>query len=122
MGFRQPSLSFLLVALALLGVVGCATEVTRIETDEVRDLSGAWNDTDSQMVSQEMINQMLDGRWLPEYQARRGTKPTVIVGEVRNLSHEHINVNTFIADIERAVINSGRGFPSSACLRGLAFR
>ncbi|KPK39175.1 MAG: penicillin-binding protein activator LpoB [Gammaproteobacteria bacterium SG8_47] len=108
MHFRPSSLAGLLTAIVVLGLGGCATEVTRIETDEVRDLSGAWNDTDSQLVSQEMINQMLDGRWLPEYQARTGTKPTVIVGEVRNLSHEHINVNTFIADIERAVINSGR--------------
>ena len=32
----------------------------------------------------------------------------MIVGEIRNLSHEHINVNTFISDIERAMINSGR--------------
>ncbi|MEQ1838357.1 MAG: penicillin-binding protein activator LpoB, partial [Candidatus Nitrotoga sp.] len=31
-----------------------------------------------------------------------------IVGEVRNLSHEHINVNTFVADMERALINSGK--------------
>jgi len=30
------------------------------------------------------------------------------VGEVRNLSHEHINVNTFVADLERAMINSGK--------------
>jgi hypothetical protein len=32
----------------------------------------------------------------------------LIVGEVRNLSHEHINVNTFTLDVERALINSGK--------------
>jgi hypothetical protein len=32
----------------------------------------------------------------------------VIVGTVRNLSHEHININTFVNDMERALINSGR--------------
>ena len=31
----------------------------------------------------------------------------MIVGTVRNLSHEHINTNTFVADMERALINSG---------------
>ena len=30
------------------------------------------------------------------------------VGEIRNLSHEHINVNTFVGDMERALINSGK--------------
>jgi hypothetical protein len=34
--------------------------------------------------------------------------PTVIVGGVRNLSHEHINTRTFVADLERAFVNSGR--------------
>jgi penicillin-binding protein activator len=32
----------------------------------------------------------------------------VIVGQIRNLSHEHINTNTFIRDIERELINSGQ--------------
>jgi hypothetical protein len=27
---------------------------------------------------------------------------------VRNLSHEHINLNTFVADMERSMVNSGR--------------
>jgi PBP1b-binding outer membrane lipoprotein LpoB len=29
------------------------------------------------------------------------------VGKIQNLSHEHINTRTFVADIERALINSG---------------
>ena len=36
-----------------------------------------------------------------------GKEPAVIVGRIKNLSHEHINTNTFIADIERELINSG---------------
>lgn len=34
--------------------------------------------------------------------------PTVVIGSVRNKSHEHINVETFIKDMERALINSGK--------------
>jgi hypothetical protein len=53
-----------------------------------------------------MVGDMLEGNWLRE---RSGsTRPAVIVGEIRNLSHEHINLVTFVSDIERAVINSGR--------------
>ncbi|MFA5530467.1 MAG: penicillin-binding protein activator LpoB [Thiohalomonadaceae bacterium] len=94
--------------VALIGLAGCSTKVSRIETDEVRDLSGKWNDTDSRLVSEEMIGQMLEGAWVNNHVRRHGNLPTVIVGTVKNLSHEHVNVNTFVADIERAVINSGR--------------
>ena len=61
------------------------------------------------MVSEEMIRDSLTRAWLYDWMAAHGSKrPAVIVGEVRNLSHEHINVNTFISDIERALINSGK--------------
>ena len=107
----------LATALLVLCAVGCSTKVTRLEAGEVRDLSGAWNDSDSRLVSEEMIGDMLEGLWLREY-AGSG-RPAVIVGELRNLSHEHINLATFVADIERAVINSGRvEFVASRTERG----
>src|SRR5512138_2096718 len=86
--------------LALVGAVvlgGCSTQVTRMDAGTVKDLSGEWNDTDSQQVSQEMITQMLDSPWAANHQKNHGGKlPAVIVGTVKNLSHEHINVNTFV--------------------------
>ena len=109
------------ILVILLGMLmaGCATEVTRMEPTEVKDLSGAWNDTDSQLVSEEMIGQLLEEGWLPEFTNRYNTRPAVIVGTVRNLSHEHINVNTFVADIERSLIKSGRvKFVASSGERG----
>lgn len=116
----RPAAAFraaLATALLVLCAGGCSTKVTRLEAGEVRDLSGAWNDTDSRLVSEEMIGDMLEGLWLREY-AGSG-RPAVIVGELRNLSHEHINLATFVADIERAVINSGRvEFVASRTERG----
>ena len=106
---NQRSVSLLLIVfVSILFLSGCATKVTRMDVDEEKDLSGAWNDTDSRLVSEEMIDDMLQRPWVNEHQMANGQRPTVIVGEVRNLSHEHININTFIADIERAMINSGR--------------
>lgn len=98
--------SFLLVAV--LAASGCSTKVSRLDVDDARDLSGNWNDTDSRLVSDELVGQMLDGAWVVNHTRSSGKRPTVIVGTVKNLSHEHINVRTFINDIERAVINSGR--------------
>jgi hypothetical protein len=107
----------LAAAVLALCSTGCSTKVTRLDAGEVRDLSGAWNDTDSRLVSEEMIGDMLEGLWLREH-AGSG-RPAVIVGELRNLSHEHINLATFVADIERAVINSGRvEFVASRTERG----
>ena len=89
-------------------LAGCGSRVERIEPEEVTDLSGAWNDTDSRLVSEEMINDMLSRSWVNDFKRRTGKQPAVIVGTVRNLSHEHINTNTFVNDIQRTLINSGR--------------
>lgn len=96
-----------LTALAVI-LAACSTSVTRMEVSEVKDLSGAWNDTDSQLVSAEMIQDALARVWLTDFTQEQKRRPAVIVGEIRNLSHEHINVNTFVGDIERELINSDR--------------
>lgn len=89
-------------------LVACSTSVERLGTNEVRDLSGSWNDTDSRLVSEEMINDLLSRPWYGRFTDDFNKEPTVIVGTVRNMSHEHINTTTFINDIERALINSGK--------------
>jgi uncharacterized protein (TIGR02722 family) len=107
------------VILASLLVAGCGTKVTRIDVDETVDLSGAWNDTDSRMVAEEMISDALSHPWTSDFAGKSGRAPAVIVGTVRNFSHEHINMNTFVADMERALVNSGRiEFVASSDERG----
>jgi len=101
-------LKSLLVVTAVLTVAACATKVERVSPDQVRDLSGNWNDTDSQLVSKEMISDVLSRPWLDNFQRAHSKQPAVIVGEIRNLSHEHINMNTFVGDMERSLINSGK--------------
>jgi len=98
----------LIIAFGMLFfLAGCNPTVTRVESDSVTDLSGNWNDTDSRLVADEMIQDALSRGWLSKFSSAHGKAPTVIVGTVRNLSHEHINTRTFIADMERALINSG---------------
>jgi hypothetical protein len=107
------------VILASLLVAGCGTKVTRIDVDETVDLSGAWNDTDSRLVAEEMISDALSHPWTSDFAGKSGRAPAVIVGTVRNFSHEHINMNTFVADMERALVNSGRiEFVASSDERG----
>lgn len=102
-------LSILILGTTLL-MTSCAStpKIERTAVDTTIDLSGRWNDADSRMVSEEMINDCLNRHWLERFKTKHsGEIPTVIVGRVRNRSHEHINVQTFVKDLERALINSG---------------
>lgn len=106
----QRLLIALLSLTVLLSAAGCAsTKVERVELDEQIDVSGRWNDTDSQMVSKEMVEDCVTRPWLESFvQKQNGRVPVVIVGTVRNQSLEHINTQTFIKDLERSLINSGK--------------
>ena len=107
---RFPSLinSKTAVLFLTLSLGACSTAVTRMDTAEVKDLSGAWNDTDSQMVAAEMMTDVLSRDWIAEFKGDQKRKPAVIVGEVRNLSHEHIAVSPFVQELQRNLINSGK--------------
>jgi penicillin-binding protein activator len=87
----------------------CTTEreVTRIDETSTYDLSGRWNDVDSRLVSEEMIEDSMTGFWLRDYVSDTGKVPIIIVGLIRNKTTEHISTDIFIKDIERAFINSG---------------
>lgn len=103
--------SIFLIAFALIALLtGCQTFSTqRVETDTVTDVGDQWNDTDSRLVADEMINDVLSRPWLPQFSQRHdGKNPLVIIGTVKNRSHEHINVKTFVRDLEKALLNSGQ--------------
>ena len=106
MNFSTIKSGFLPVIAALL-LSACGTTVKRIDSGDTVDLSGAWNDSDSRLVAEEMIQDATSRPWISQFSAKSGRAPTVIVGTVRNLSHEHINVNTFVADMSRSLVNSG---------------
>ncbi|MGL5682517.1 MAG: penicillin-binding protein activator LpoB [Marinifilaceae bacterium] len=100
---------FLITILAACLLTGCGSrKVTRVNTNTTIDLSGAWNDSDSRMVSAELANDIVSSKWIPIYEKSHDNKrPVVVVGAILNKTHEHINTETFIKDIERAMINSG---------------
>lgn len=101
-------LFLLIFCLSLISGCGGGRTVKRIATDEVTDLSGRWNDTDSRLVAESMISEMLSRRWVIDFEQDKLKEPVVIVGSVVNNSSEHIDVEVFIKDIERELINSGK--------------
>jgi len=101
----------LMCSAVLIATPGCLKKgpaVSRVSTESTTDLSGAWNDTDSRLVATEMIQDVLSRPWKKRFsKKKKGAIPAVIIGRVRNLSHEHINTRTFVNDMEKALINSG---------------
>ena len=108
-----------LLLLAVPFVFACSPKVKRVETNLVKDVSGGWNDTDAQMVAQEMITDCLNSGWYSKFVNKAGKEPVVIVGSVVNNTMEHINTGVFVEEMQRALINSAKvDFVASAAERG----
>jgi len=102
---------FLPVSLSVVFLVlsSCATSnVARVSADSQIDLSGRWNDTDSQMVATAMINDVVSRPWISDFTVTAKRKPVLIVGEVKNRSDEHIDAIVFTKSLERELINAGK--------------
>lgn len=101
------AVSFAAIAIATLTACG-NTRVARIDPTSVTDLSGKWNDADSRLVANALIEQSIGAEWARQFSnANGGNSPTVIVGPFVNRTLEHIPVETFTRDLERAYVTTG---------------
>ncbi|MBF0449816.1 MAG: penicillin-binding protein activator LpoB [Candidatus Magnetomorum sp.] len=106
----MKSTSRFICFMILFMTMGCQT-LPRITHESPKDdsyVSGRWNDSDARKVAEEMIYDCLDRAWLLNFIKKHGENPTVIVGQIKNQTSEHIDINTFIGSIQRALINSGK--------------
>ncbi|MBI3134146.1 MAG: penicillin-binding protein activator LpoB [Bacteroidetes bacterium] len=103
---KRIQLTLVISTVLILGLQSCFHRVARVDPEEQMDISGSWNDVDSRMVSDAMIEQALSEDWLKNHMAAQKEQPVIIVGMVTNKSHEHIDAETFMKDIERAFIES----------------
>jgi len=102
---KKIFLNIALVGALAIGVQSCHT-VSRVDTDSTMDISGKWNDADSRMTAETLTDQILGELWLNQFKKENQRKPVVIVGFVKNKSHEHIEAETFMKNIERSFIQS----------------
>ncbi|MBC2694085.1 MAG: penicillin-binding protein activator LpoB [Desulfobacteraceae bacterium] len=104
----------IILMMMIIGIASfltsCAStpKIKRIDVDKIIDISGRWNDTDSRLVAEDMIRDCLKQPFLESFKSKKHRMPTLIVGFIKNRSHEHINIQTFVKDLERALINSGQ--------------
>lgn len=103
----KRSILYLLSLTAILIMSSCARKVSRIDPGEQVDISGRWNNTDSRLVAQDMTGTILSANWLTDHMAgKNGQRPVVITGFVANKSHEHIDAETFVKDVENSFLTS----------------
>ncbi len=100
-------MSYVRYILILILFASCARSVTRIDPSKQIDLSGRWNDSDSRMVAEKMISELLNSTQFKDYSKALNKKPAIIVGLIRNKTSEHIDADTYIKKIELAIFNSG---------------
>lgn len=95
------------VSVCLVAFSNCSHKVTRIDPSEQVDISGRWNNTDSRITAEALTGQILGANWITDYMAAKsGQRPVVIVGFVTNKSHEHIDAETFVKDVENSFITT----------------
>lgn len=107
MNIKSFSSYCLIALLTIMMLGGCSRSVKRIDPGTQTDLSGRWNDTDSRLTANAMIEQMFGNRWAIAFEQAHQRRPVIIVGLVNNRSHEHINTETFIRNLENAIVNNG---------------
>ena len=100
--------SFVLATSLVVLAASCSHKVTRIDANEVIDINGSWNNTDSRITAEELIKQIMNENWLNNHLQTKTKKPVVIVGMVTNKSHEHLEAETFMKDLERSFIQTQR--------------
>lgn len=100
---------YVTLAVVAMGMLysSCSRKVTRIDPSEQVDISGRWNNTDSRLAAEELTDQILGERWVSDHQKNKnGERPVVIVGFITNKSHEHIDAETFMKDIEQSFVRT----------------
>ena len=81
--------------------------VTRINPNQQTDLSGKWNDTDSNLVARAMIQDCLSRPWASKYKEKTGKDPVIRLEPIKNRAPEHINTRFFTKQVEAEILNSG---------------
>ena len=98
---------WLVLGMLLLTLTACSTTGTQAPPEARTDLSGGWNDTDSRLTADAMIKDALKCPWTQRLSQLTGRTPVVAVVTVLNRTPEPLNTQTFVQDLERALMQSG---------------
>lgn len=91
-----------------LMMISCgSTKVSRVDSDEVIDLDGYWNESDVRIVCDSLIEECINSPRIAKFEGQQGHAPVVIIDSIRNQSSEHIDTSIVEKKFQTAIINSG---------------
>lgn len=89
-------------------MVSCgSTKVSRVDSDEVIDLDGYWNESDVRIVCDSLIEECISSPRIAKFEGQQGRATVVIIDSIRNQSSEHIDTSIVEKKFQTAIINSG---------------
>lgn len=98
----------ILAFVASVALFSCSsTKVERVDSEEVVDMDGYWNDSDVRIVCESLINDCVSSKTIANYSKVNGRAPVAIVGKISNDSDEHIDTSIVAKRFQNAIINSG---------------
>lgn len=110
MSLRKLSLAVSL--LPFLSACGAAQppapKLTVERTEEDIDLSGEWNDVDSDLVAKAMIEDCMGVPWAEEWSVANGRRPVVRLHAVKNRTDGYIDDRYFTKQLEASLLRSRR--------------
>jgi len=83
-----------------------STPNSKILNNSERNIN--WNDTDSRLVAEQMIKDLMYRPWLQDFILLENSKPILCVGVINSNSLDNQQVDGFIKALERELINSGK--------------
>lgn len=95
----------------LVLLISCGSpepSVLRVDTSSTTDISGRWNDTDAKLVAKSLISELLLGGWRSNFRKDNETQPVLMIGNIRNETMEHIDLEIISKDIEKELLNTGQ--------------
>jgi len=96
---------------ALLVLAGCGNRVEVVDSQIDLHLSGNWNDSDSRAVAEGLAEALTAAPWIAAFTDTHARAPVLRVGRIRVRTRaldDIVDPAIFTADIERALIASGR--------------
>lgn len=99
------------MAAGLTGCGGGANErITRVNSDEVIDISSGFNQNDARFLARQQISDVMGRPWITNWQtANGGAQPKMVLGSVKNETGDYtINPAMMTDEIQRELLNSGR--------------
>jgi uncharacterized protein (TIGR02722 family) len=97
-----------MLGIFMLALTACSPTVTRGPEETSVDLSGRWSDTDSRLSAEALVQEALDRPWPQRFTQVMGRTPVVVVGTILNRTHEPLNTQSFVENLQRALVQSGK--------------